>query len=598
MRTIKICPHKAVYDEKTLDIMSMKENGSALTITLNGKATVAKGDKLQFRRMVRAYGTSQSSFSKEVAVKDVITSGETYVVTTEIPSRGRYSVISGITEKGFVKTEFEGGINIFAQDLYSAMAMGNPIKVTLKNGYYSGETTGIAICIDAEADDTRKENQTVEEYLIENSRYERYNECDGYESGYTLSPEENYVSNRRFNDSLFLETMEEFTEDKFEGATAVFSQNEYYFKDKKGYCTLWDDLNDEVLKAFFVEKGLEYDDTPNNSVAVNKNMAYWSVPIGAITEMDDVHLDQERVLTEILAEDVKSQIPTDVIDMEKVKYSPVIKVSNGEFRKAESITFNFHFREREGDEWSYVENGYWNNINGLNKITEENVGKSDLLSDLDFVDNDLWYNKMKVQRSFIRLSFYNSDNPLDQSMLYYSTVFLDGGALYGKFVKKRVALLNDGEEWDTTVSSSYVIENSDDDSNLRLDSKIVIKNEYNTDKSSEGFNLYLFLSDAPTADNSAKTIYMKVEFNHAGFGRTLPMVWLPSGDDSAAGPLTMANYRDALYIPVKIVYVENEYKYYIEGRDNAYGLCYDEDAVNGTITLNLFEPRLKTKSDE
>ena len=39
----------------------------------------------------------------------------------------------------------------------------------------------------------------------------------------------------------------------------------------------------------------------------------------------------------------------------------------------------------------------------------------------------------------------------------------------------------------------------------------------------KGFYLYLF------PEYIGKTIYMKVEFNHAGYGRTIPLVYIQNG---------------------------------------------------------------------
>ena len=44
----------------------------------------------------------------------------------------------------------------------------------------------------------------------------------------------------------------------------------------------------------------------------------------------------------------------------------------------------------------------------------------DLVRDtLGFTDEDVYYQKKKISKSFIRLSFYNNKNPLDQMLLFY-----------------------------------------------------------------------------------------------------------------------------------------------------------------------------------
>ena len=59
--------------------------------------------------------------------------------------------------------------------------------------------------------------------------------------------------------------------------------------------------------------------------------------------------------------------------------------------------------------------------------------------------------------------FYNSKNPLNQMLLFYSTIFFDTNDLYNKHINGKA------------TTSSFTV-----------------YNRYNRDKSSEGFYLYLF----------------------------------------------------------------------------------------------------------
>ena len=88
----------------------------------------------------------------------------------------------------------------------------------------------------------------------------------------------------------------------------------------------------------------------------------------------------------------------------------------------------------------------------------------------------------------------------------------------------------------------------------RLDTKIVLTNEYDRTKSSEGFNLYLFAEDKNiNLENAEKTIYMKVEFNHAGNGKTIPLIMWPKNERGEYIELTTENFIENLYIPIKLV---------------------------------------------
>ena len=120
-----------------------------------------------------------------------------------------------------------------------------------------------------------------------------------------------------------------------------------------------------------------------------------------------------------------------------------------------------------------------------------------------------------------------------------------------------------------------------DNENERLSSQFIVYDEYNTTRSSEGYNLYLFEDDA-LEKNIETDIYLKVEFNHAGYGRTIPFVmWNMDNPESG---LTMDNLFDCLYFKVKIMYTDKGYVYTIP------------DAINDSnnrMIINLFEPRLE-----
>lgn len=214
-----------------------------------------------------------------------------------------------------------------------------------------------------------------------------------------------------------------------------------------------------------------------------------------------------------------------------------------------------------------------------NALTEY---QSDLLSYLGFVNNDVKYQKSKLTKSFLRLSFYDSDNIGNQNLLQTSTIFLDGGELFAKYIKhinteeeyiasnkdiytkteydlltddekSNLGFTNNGEPTanigDSTVSgdkntsynnsgvrvsrepmrkSAIDIKNGDLGDNidelerLRLSSQIVITDKYSSKHSSEGFYFYTY----KTNNNGVypSDIYMRVDFCHAGYGRTLPFM--------------------------------------------------------------------------
>lgn len=308
-------------------------------------------------------------------------------------------------------------------------------------------------------------------------------------------------------------------------------------------------------------------------------------------------------------------------------YSPNNEIVNNSLSPATSITISLHFRKRDEikvddmsddeelakrrkntlltsgnvytDGWFINQDDepsiWWNgfNFDGENfddgkfkTFIKESGETSDLLGYLNFTDDDIFYRKKKVSQSFLRFSFYSSKDPIEQKLLFYSTKFFDSTGLYGKYINQLMFMEeNDlfNEENNPNINLNAAVVFSSADTEHRVDSKIVITNEYDKTQSAEGFNIYLFEDDKNlNLENSEKTIYMKVEFNHAGNGKTIPMImWPKSG--ALYEKLTVDNFIDSLYIPVKLVYINGKYVYYIPS-------AYKNE--NGNISLVLFEPKL------
>lgn len=303
-------------------------------------------------------------------------------------------------------------------------------------------------------------------------------------------------------------------------------------------------------------------------------------------------------------------------------YIPTHEITSDALTVATSITLNFHFRKRKllSDEESGITNStstsgnlytdgwfidekdinttWWNGMDysgstidseHMRHFFEERGRISDLIGYLNFTDNDIFYRKKKVSQTFVRFSFYNSYDPVEQKLLFYSTSFIDSTTLYGKYLKQLLYmqehnLFNEEENMNVAVVMCSANTNT-----LSVDTKIVLTNEFDRTKSAEGFNIYLFAKDKNLhMENGEKTIYMKVEFNHAGNGKTIPMILWPKEGETYKS-LTTENFIRSLYIPIKLVYINGKYSYYIP------------DAINnsdGNIDLVLFEPKLDINERE
>ena len=569
METIKISLNKPIYETEALDInwTLCSENDGVLHLVLNNNAgySLKVGDFIRFERFVtieneNPFGDNppegfEYSHIGSVAYDDcqVISKECNSAFTITAPKRSELYINpnnSGKLGTNNYVMSFKTSHDFFYQDIEFAKSNGNQMKLyqtsyssrtftfsaTTTTGNYNGVPSSYIKPQQAIGEDCGSDEEVQYDYYFLPVRESRFN-----------------IKTKTINWLLSGDTF-------FEDIALGCNQNVYYFVSTNGKVKPWDDYHGQT------------------NTVVSKYVGYWNVSVPLENNNDYAHLNQEVRVNEIFTEKVKKSVIPDTINMEKVKYKPVI--SGTTIDLVSGLTFNLHFRERTGDDWHVIKDKRWNDT--------ENE-QSDGLYYLGFKDNDVRYQKMKVQKSFIRLSFYRSGdsgdtfNPLNASLLYYSTVFLDSGELFGKFNNERTYLINNGNSWDENNSTFVLSAGAETNAYERIDSQIKIFNEFNTTKSSEGFNIYLFQDDAP--ENSTDTIYMKVEFNHAGFGRTIPMTKVKKG-------LTMDNYYDYLYIPLRISHIGNEYIYSFDDFSENRTDYIVNDVENRSITFNLYEPKI------
>ena len=585
METIKISLAKPIYSLSSLDINwgECEEKDGVLKLVLNntGAVSIFPDDTILFRRS----GTIESQYRFGAdgvgtvpikdRIKEIIVEQEVRVIsandkefTVEAPKKSTVLCksckwVSGTT---YYAISVESAHTIFYQDVEMAQEKANPIKAILgEEQNYSVFATNNELSTVGIVSSYTKTQQAIGE------------SCGGNE----IVPYDYYFIPNRESRNIFLCACDKEVP---EGTVISFNQNDFYFTDNNGSCIPWTDDR-------FSPNGM-----PQTEIGVFKRTNYWNVPIGFVQNTDYIHLYQEERNNTLFVEKIKKSVIPPVINMERVKYAPIIR-DEKEISIVCGITFNLHFRERD-DNWNIVKNRNWCTCNPT-AIKDKNFEKSDSLYHLGFTDNDVQYQKMKIKKSFIRLSFYSSDDPLSQSLLYYSTIFLDSGYLFGQFNKKRTELIGEGKIWSPNEAPKYVLSAaSENSSDIRIDSQITIHNEFDITKSSEGFNLYLFADDCEIVDDDKdfRTIYMKVEFNHAGYGKTIPFIVWPNkvGDDD----LTIDKYFESVYIPLRIQHINDKYYYYFDVDDKSHPLwpyvqC-DKDAKS--IIFNLFEPKLKKES--
>ena len=312
------------------------------------------------------------------------------------------------------------------------------------------------------------------------------------------------------------------------------------------------DVNDDSLNEKYIEgdlSGIEiyrdnflFGEKTNYTFSFERPVVNINVPI---VNTFETNLIQMELLNEYFVEAEKKKAINRITDIEKDVYYPCIPNNNG-FGDVYTIKFNLHFREHRGDDWLVENESFWNCvkqsfdendepiessaeiIDTPPKMTTDN--RSDLLSFLGFTNEDVHYQKNKLKKSFLRLMYFDSTNPANQNMIGYSTIFFDTGDMFAKYIKyneeKNYVAVNMNKNrygvYNISEGKTGIRVNRESfNEKTRLSSQFVVKSKNTSKASSEGFYLYIW------KDNSTplpQDLYMKVEFNHAGYGRTIPFM--------------------------------------------------------------------------
>ena len=357
----------------------------------------------------------------------------------------------------------------------------------------------------------------------------------------------------------------------------------------------------EVLNDWFLKDGKF-----NEDIVFKEN--FIAIEVGIPMERDTEYRlsDSQNFLNEYL-QHIKDSIIPEIVNNEKQRFVPIYYDERGESKYVKEIVFNLHFRDRKDtilndgslrDGWKTTDEQLWNGMSLKNGKLRYDIngiddGYSDTLNHLGFTEDDIKFSKNRLKKSFIRMTYFPSNDMMRKEAITYATVFLDSGELYEKYIKisgKHLSIFDDKRL----------------DKDLRLSATFKICNNRQNRKSSEGFYLYLY-PDIINNENSQKTIYMKIEFNHAGFGKTVPMMsprnrngniiksqdndfplnFTPEiydNEGNVGQDFDFKAYQNAILIPINIGY---------DAKFNEYVYSFPfVPCKNGQIELNLFEPRI------
>ncbi len=109
----------------------------------------------------------------------------------------------------------------------------------------------------------------------------------------------------------------------------------------------------------------------------------------------------------------------------------------------------------------------------------------------------------------------------------------------------------------------------------------------------EGFHFYWYKDLVDNAPNKEYELYMTAEYNHAGYGWTIPLYTLPTSDTTNIEISDINTPTSGLYLKVILKYdtTDNKYKYTVVPLNNQVGVNWNTSTVP-TITFYQIVPNI------
>lgn len=579
MKTFKISKKRnEVISIAVLDFEKLVTSGSDLCLVIDSEKSIGLnvGGKLHFEKQAEGNdGRMLKVCEEDAEIKEITEkNGKKYIYFEYMYIKplfiDSFNEISSTDPYKF-KFYFTGNHNMLPCDLPG-------YKFYVRRGENIIEFSGLALCFPYEL--TKGSNQIPEGDGC-TTQVGRYFNYETMERNSILATNSAVTAGNSFIPTT--------------GDEVIFMTNPYFHINSNGEAILYSSCQGAMKE----------------SVTISKYTDYMGLNVVLEDDYDAKRIFQEHQVNDLFVKKIKNSIIPDFVDLEKIKYTPAY--SGDTISLATGLTFNLHFRSRVmsnkvGEEYIFEDTWHLNdgtetwNGNGIDdtgKTREELydddvfVNSSNLIGYLGFTDDDIYNQKNRVKQSFLRLSFYDSNNPLTQNLLYYSTIFLDSGELFGKYVKRKAWLEEMNDEYDPALNPVVWSSAATTDPVPAVTSQLIVNDEYDMTRSGEGFNLYLFRADAPF-ENECQDIYMKVEFNHAGYGRTIPLICWKKKEDGIPEKLTTANYIENLYTPVKVCLTDKGYVYIFDNAvtERANGIVWEDER----LVFNLFEPRIEPEN--
>jgi len=209
--------------------------------------------------------------------------------------------------------------------------------------------------------------------------------------------------------------------------------------------------------------------------------------------LDFASVDQSEVVNREFVEDEVEKSINPIVDYEQTRFIPLGFTSNTLIKDL------------------YYKLSFSNSNQRINSNRGQLINK---YSDIGFIDDDIKLNKNKFKKSFLRLSFYDSDKPTNQNLVSFITIFC---RVYGSDLTPMV-------DTNGTPNPLGGIPKSANQIEVRFELTDPI---LQSDGFHEGFHLYYFKNGLNKNDVVPVELYMRAEFNNAATGKTTRFITTP-----------------------------------------------------------------------
>lgn len=272
-----------------------------------------------------------------------------------------------------------------------------------------------------------------------------------------------------------------------------------------------------------------------------------SVPI----KLDFTPIDNSELVADKFVSDEVDKAINPIVDFKKVRFKPA-KVSGGVWTVVDEFKFQNIFLVTGST-----------GVNTYTSVT--NVPST--YDNIGFIDDDLFCRTNRLMKSYMTLSFYNSPNRQTNILISYNNIF---------------AQVGDDQKEETGLPLP---------ANISPISYTIGDPIFKPDLDHEGFYLYWFKDLVDNSPNQEYEIYMTAEYNHAGFGWTIPMYTLPTSDPENIEINDVYSSNSGLYLKVILKYdtTDKTYKYTFAPLPNQIGVEWNTNPIP-TITFYQIIP--------